>query len=91
MATVPARMATRLRNGGGAPRAGRCFFFGLIEVYSFTGIVNVRSEAVMRRLGMQRCPNKDFVYPDNTPCVVYRATPQTHKLGSAEEPLQATD
>jgi RimJ/RimL family protein N-acetyltransferase len=50
---------------------------GLAEVLSFTGLTNVRSEAVMRRIGMFRCEDLDFVHPDNFTglCVVYRARP----------------
>lgn len=59
---------------------------GLPEVYSFTGASNARSEAVMRRAGMQRCPDKDFFHPDelNGQCIVYRATPakrSSHRSG----------
>jgi RimJ/RimL family protein N-acetyltransferase len=36
---------------------------GLAEVVSFTAITNVRSEALMRRLGMTRDPAEDFDHP----------------------------
>jgi RimJ/RimL family protein N-acetyltransferase len=53
------------------------FRCGLAKVFSFTGITNIRSEGVMRRIGMHRCQNKDFVHPNNFNglCVVYQATP----------------
>jgi ribosomal-protein-alanine N-acetyltransferase len=40
--------------------------FGLSEVYSFTTETNVRSEAVMKRIGMSRRADLDFDHP-NTP------------------------
>ena len=36
---------------------------GLADVYSFTTTRNVRSQAVMERLGMQRRPDLDFDHP----------------------------
>ncbi|GAA0638248.1 GNAT family N-acetyltransferase [Sporichthya brevicatena] len=36
---------------------------GLAEVVSFTAAVNVRSRAVMERLGMTRDPDEDFDHP----------------------------
>ncbi|MEU8171437.1 GNAT family N-acetyltransferase [Microbispora hainanensis] len=36
---------------------------GLTEVVSFTAVPNVRSQAVMRRLGMTRDPAEDFDHP----------------------------
>ncbi|MFM8947122.1 MAG: GNAT family N-acetyltransferase [Actinomycetota bacterium] len=54
--------------------------FGLSQVFSFTTESNVRSEAVMRRIGMTRCADLDFDHP-NTPGwwgarhIVYRAQP----------------
>lgn len=53
---------------------------GLPEIYSFTTVKNIRSEAVMRRIGMTRRPDLDFDHP-RTPgwwgCrhIVYRSTP----------------
>jgi RimJ/RimL family protein N-acetyltransferase len=53
---------------------------GLTEVVSFTTHDNVRSQAVMRRLGMTRDPAEDFVHPGMPadhplqPCVLYRVT-----------------
>lgn len=35
----------------------------LPEIYSFTTETNRRSEAVMRRIGMTRCPDLDFDHP----------------------------
>jgi ribosomal-protein-alanine N-acetyltransferase len=40
--------------------------FGLSEVYSFTTETNVKSEAVMKRIGMARRADLDFDHP-NTP------------------------
>jgi len=40
--------------------------FGLVEVYSFTTETNVKSEAVMKRIGMARRVDLDFDHP-NTP------------------------
>lgn len=36
----------------------------LPEVVSFTAVTNHRSQAVMRRLGMNRTPQDDFLHPD---------------------------
>ncbi len=52
---------------------------GLDEVVAFTAVGNVRSRAVMERLGMTRDPAEDFVHPRVTPGhplaphVLYRA------------------
>ncbi|WP_310738109.1 GNAT family N-acetyltransferase [Microbispora sp. H10949] len=52
---------------------------GLTEVVSFTAVPNLRSQAVMRRLGMTRDPGEDFdhpVLPEGHPLrrhVLYRA------------------
>jgi len=53
---------------------------GLAEVYSFTTRSNTRSEAVMKRLGMQRRADLDFDHPDlpdwwGARHIVYRSTP----------------
>ena len=37
--------------------------YGLAEVVSFTSVANVRSQAVMRRIGMTRDPAGDFDHP----------------------------
>lgn len=37
---------------------------GFAEIWAFTNPGNMRSQAVMRRLGMTRRPDKDFEYPD---------------------------
>ena len=37
---------------------------GLAEVVSFTADINARSEAVMRRIGLQRDPSRDFDNPN---------------------------
>ena len=53
---------------------------GLSEVLAYTTKANLRSQAVMRRLGLSREPHRDFDFPD-TPagedagCVVYVAYP----------------
>ncbi|MGH3097638.1 MAG: GNAT family N-acetyltransferase [Streptosporangiales bacterium] len=36
---------------------------GLAEIVSFTTVANVRSQAVMRRIGMTRDPADDFAHP----------------------------
>lgn len=36
---------------------------GLDEIVSFTALLNLRSQAVMRRLGMHRDPREDFDHP----------------------------
>ncbi len=54
---------------------------GLDEIIAFTAVRNVRSQAVMRRLGMVRDEGGDFVYPrlpegsPLRPHVLYRVTP----------------
>ncbi len=40
---------------------------GLAEIVSFTALPNVRSQAVMRRLGMTRDPADDFQHPRVAP------------------------
>ena len=37
--------------------------FGLDEIVSMTAVTNVRSQAVMQRLGMVRDPADDFLHP----------------------------
>ena len=49
---------------------GRC---GMAEVFSYTTTVNARSEAVMRRIGLERLEAKDFVHPDGDRYIVYVA------------------
>lgn len=44
---------------------------GLLEIVSFTARGNIRSEAVMRRIGMHRAPERDFDHPD---------VPEGHRL-----------
>ena len=49
-----------------AARAAIAFGFdeaGLDEIVSFTAVINRRSQAVMRRLGMTRNPAEDFDHP----------------------------
>ncbi len=67
-----------------AARAAIAFGFdqaGLDEIVSLTAVVNQRSQAVMRRLGMTRDPAEDFDHPtlpkDHRLCrhVLYRISP----------------
>jgi RimJ/RimL family protein N-acetyltransferase len=37
---------------------------GLAEIYAFTSAPNLRSQAVMARLGLGRAPELDFLHPD---------------------------
>jgi ribosomal-protein-alanine N-acetyltransferase len=49
-----------------AARAALRFGFeraGLAEIVAMTSVLNVRSQAVMERLGMHRDPGDDFVHP----------------------------
>ncbi|MEW9528193.1 GNAT family N-acetyltransferase [Microbispora sp. NPDC049125] len=49
-----------------AARAALAYGFGelgLAEIVSFTSVTNVRSQAVMRRIGMTRDPQDDFDHP----------------------------
>lgn len=61
---------------------------GVAEVLSFTASTNARSEAVMRRVGMHRCADLDFVHPDNFTglCVVYRARAVDEPGAAARRP-----
>lgn len=67
--------AARAAIGFGFDRAG------LDEIVSFTAVLNERSQAVMRRLGMSRDPAEDFDHPtlsvDHPLCrhVLYRIRP----------------
>jgi RimJ/RimL family protein N-acetyltransferase len=60
---------------------------GLKEIVAFTAVANVRSQAVMARLGMRRDPAADFDHPAlaaNSPLrrhVLYRARPVTGVIG----------
>lgn len=67
-----------------AARAALAFGFeelALGEIVSFTSVTNVRSQAVMKRLGMSRNPADDFDNPNVPagdplrPHVLFRATP----------------
>ncbi len=55
---------------------------GLSEIVSFTATQNLRSQAVMQRIGMERCPERDFEHPVLSVGhrlrrhVFYRARPQ---------------
>lgn len=64
-----------------AARAAIAFAFdrlGLAEVVSMTTVTNLRSQTVMRRLGMTRDPADDFAHPHMaadhplSACVLYR-------------------
>ena len=46
--------------------------YGLAEIVSFTYVHNLRSRAVMERIGMTRDPADDFLHP---------ALPEGHPLG----------
>lgn len=70
-------------NGYASEAARAALGFGfeelkLKEIVSFTPSTNLRSQAVMRRLGMTHEPADDFVHPDLTAdsrlgqCVLYR-------------------
>ena len=56
--------------------------YGLAEVVSFTSVTNVRSQAVMRRIGMTHDPADDFDprLPDHRlhRHVLYRISPRNH-------------
>lgn len=81
------RLATRAWGSGYATEAARAalsFGFGslgLAEIVSFAARSNVRSHAVMRRIGMSYDPADDFPHPSLAPDspirqhVLYRATP----------------
>lgn len=66
------RLATWAWGRGYASEAAQCVLgaaferFGLSEVFSFTTESNLRSEAVMQRIGMSRRADLDFDHP-NTP------------------------
>lgn len=70
-----------------AARAALAYGFGqagLTEVVSFTTVANVRSRAVMERLGMTRDPAEDFDHPSLPPDhpqrrhVLYRLAAPAH-------------
>jgi RimJ/RimL family protein N-acetyltransferase len=77
-----------------AARAALRFGFDeieLTEVVSFTSVHNLRSQALMRRLGMTRDPAEDFEHPDLPaghrlrPHVLYRVRRHTDDAGSAAQ------
>jgi len=49
---------------------GRC---GMTHVYSYTTDVNARSEAVMRRIGLERLADRDFTHENGDRYIVYIA------------------
>lgn len=63
------RLAAAFWGRGYAPEAARAAVadgferLGLVEIVSFTAVVNVRSQRVMEKLGMQRDPAGDFDHP----------------------------
>jgi ribosomal-protein-alanine N-acetyltransferase len=82
-------------NGYATEAAGAALEFGfsragLDRVVSFTTIGNIRSQAVMRRLGMTHDPADDFEHPGVPtghhlrPHVLYRITRQQWTAGLAE-------
>ncbi len=58
---------------------------GLSELLAYTAVLNLRSQRVMERLGMQRNPDEDFLHPKLpaghplAPQVLYRLRPQRAK------------
>ena len=71
------RLHTRFWGHGHATEAAAAVLeigfsrLGLKSICSFTSVDNVRSERVLRRLGMTHCPEKDFRHP---------ALPPDHRL-----------
>ena len=62
------RLATSFWHRGYATEAARAavafgFDLGLPEIVSFTNVANLRSRAVMERIGMSRDPGGDFEHP----------------------------
>jgi RimJ/RimL family protein N-acetyltransferase len=53
------------------------------EVVTFTNTINRRSQAVMRRLGLDRDASRDFNYEDGKPAVVFVA-PRARHAASTE-------
>ncbi len=54
---------------------------GMTLVYSYTTTVNARSQAVMRRIGLERLAAKDFTHPNGERYIVYVTAPeQARKL-----------
>jgi len=84
MSAYPFRASKRIlrrasRSAGGWPSTTATFeMFGLHEIVSFTVPANLRSRAVMEKIGMDRDPQEDFDHPtipDNHPLrphVLYR-------------------
>ncbi|MFI4976637.1 MAG: GNAT family N-acetyltransferase [Caulobacterales bacterium] len=65
---------------------------GVAEIFSFTADTNARSEAVMRRLGLTRAPDRDFDHPalaHDHPLrshIVYVAHPPSPSRGGKSDP-----
>ncbi len=80
------RLSRSAWGNGYATEAGRAALeygfgqAGLTEIVSFTTAANLRSRAVMERLGMRRDPSDDFDHPDlppghpQRPHVLYRTS-----------------
>ena len=45
----------------------------MTHIYSYTTTDNARSEAVMRRIGLERLTAKDFTHPNGDRYIVYVA------------------
>ncbi len=81
------RLGTEYWGWGYASEAARAVLehgfgpLGLREIVSFTATQNLRSQAVMRRIGMERCAELDFEHPVLSlghrlqPHVFYRVRP----------------
>jgi RimJ/RimL family protein N-acetyltransferase len=90
------RLARSAWGNGYAPEAARAalaFGFdkvGLKEVVSFTAIPNVRSQSVMRKIGMTHDPADDFDHPRLSPDsplhrhVLWRISAERWQAGGAE-------
>jgi len=97
------RLARRAWGHGYAPEAARaCLAFafgeiGLDEIVSFTSVVNERSRAVMRKIGMRRDRGGDFDHPRVPPGplrrhVLYRIRrPGASGGGGSGETEEASD
>jgi len=52
------------------------------DVIAFTQPTNERSQAVMRRLGMDRAAHRDFRFEDGTPAVIFVAPRSRHAVSN---------
>ncbi|GAA5028386.1 GNAT family N-acetyltransferase [Actinopolymorpha pittospori] len=90
------RLARSAWGNGYAPEAARAalaFGFdkvGLKEIVSFTAVPNLRSQSVMRKIGMTHAPADDFDHPGLRPDsplhrhVLWRITAERWRAGEAE-------